>query len=132
MKDINSESYLEMFDFHSSDSVVGSHLFRLQNDFDVSVRLRLFDGLWPVLIAFALGKFFVNESLMLKQLTYSSPLQEVGDHDNHIDVLLPNHSPYRATRVSVVSTEQKAKSMLTLCHYLAVFVAFCDLGPGMV
>ena len=59
----------------------------------------------------------------------------VGNWYPAIAILLPNHPPYRAIRVNVVWTEQKAKNMLNFVitwWFLQLFVikaqVWCDLA----
>ena len=97
-------SYLQMFNSHWSDCVVGHDFFLLKKDFDESIGGRGVQLFGPVHVTFSLEQTKQNESQFRhptcnaeSRTTYPSPFHEIGDHDDDVDILLPDHPPERLT-----------------------------------
>ena len=66
------KSYLEMFDFHRSDSVICGHFFRFKNNLNISIGFWLFHSFGPILVAFSLK----NKN---KNILFKTPLNNLND-----------------------------------------------------
>ena len=72
-----------MFDFHFSQSVIGCEFLGFKGDLNVAIGFRLFHSFRPILVAFPTASF-----------------EQICDHDNDVDILLPNHAPESLTSVT--------------------------------